>query len=257
LALYGLIGFPLSHSLSYRINNAILNRFGDHYVAFETPPEDLFAVLSSLKTLSKGFNVTIPYKKSVILYLDHTSDEVRKIGAVNTVKVEEKRAYGYNTDYLAIMNLASGKKISTAMILGAGGGARAVAFALFNLGCSKFFIYNRTKEKGLSLKSKIESWGARAEVIEEPKNADVFVNATPMGMYFNDDTLLDFYTKGNYKTVIDLAYDINGTPLSRFAKDYVSGIDILIEQAALSIEIWKGIKVDRKDMRSALYGNKG
>ena len=257
MALYGLIGFPLSHSLSYKINNAVLNRYGDHYVIFETKPEDLFSTVMGLKALSRGFNVTIPYKKSIILYLDHLSEDAERIGAVNAVKVEQKTAKGYNTDYLSIVNLIDGRKVQTAMIFGAGGGARATAYALSKLGCTRFFIYNRTKENALSLKSRIESWGAEAEVTEDPKSADVFVNATPMGMYSNDDALVEFYLKGNYRTVIDLAYDIKGTSLSKLANDYISGIDILIEQAALSIEIWKGIKVDRKEMRLALYENKG
>ncbi len=256
MALYGLIGYPLSHSLSYKINNAVLNTYGDHYIMFETKPDDLFSAVMGLKALSKGFNVTIPYKKSIILYIDYLSEDAERIGAVNVVKIEQKTATGYNTDYLSIVNLMSGRRIETAMIFGAGGGARAAAYALFKLGCSHFFIYNRTKEKALSFKSKIESWGAVAEVEDESKKADVFVNATPMGMYSSDDALIEFYLKGSYKTVIDLAYDINGTRLSRLARDYVSGLDVLIEQAALSIEIWKGIKVDRSIMRMALHENK-
>ncbi len=238
MALYGLIGFPISHSLSYKINNAVLNKFEDHYVVFETKPEDLFSTVMGLKALSKGFNVTIPYKKSIILYLDRLSEDAGKIGAVNAVKVENKTATGYNTDYLSMVNLMDGRKVETAMIFGAGGGARAAAFALFKLGCLRFFIYNRTKENGLSLKSKIESWGAEAEVTEEPKSADAFVNATPMGMYSRDDVLVDFYLRGSYKVVVDLPYDVRVWGGISFLNALISGKgSVMAVKIPLEVEI--------------------
>ncbi len=252
MALYALIGYPLSHSLSFRINNAILNELGDFYIPFETQEGMLNRVVEALRVLSRGFNVTIPYKKSILVYLDEVSEEVRMIGAANAVKVFEDRLLGYNTDYLAIKKLSKDVQGSSALIYGAGGAASASAYALFSLGFNKFYIFNRTRDRAEALAKRISLWGAKAEVVEGPVRADVFVNATPLGMYYDDSQLLSFFRKGGYSSTIDLAYSLNGTNLQKASKVYVSGLDILIEQAALSIEIWKGIAVDREKMRSVL-----
>ncbi|MGC9208824.1 MAG: shikimate dehydrogenase family protein [Nitrososphaeria archaeon] len=254
MALFGVVGFPLRHSLSYRINSAVLRDFGDLYVPFEVPPERFHRAVDGLLALVDGFNVTIPYKVVVMLHLSRISEDARSIGAVNVVRTEGGKGVGYNTDYLAIVNLMKGLRCDRALIFGAGGAARASAYAMVKLGCSEILIYNRTQSRAISLSNQIERWGARSRVVTAPEDADVFINATPLGMYEDDAELIRFYRGARFRTVLDLAYRLEGTSLSRIAgSSYISGIDVLIEQAALSIEIWKGFKVERERMRSALY----
>ena len=130
---YGLLGEKLSHSLSPRINKIILekNNTEGAYKLFEIPKDRLEDFVESVKLLKiKGFNVTIPYKESIMEYLDYISDEATRIGAVNTVMLRENKLYGYNTDYFGIGVMIKSKNIElknkTAVILGSGGACKAV-----------------------------------------------------------------------------------------------------------------------------------
>ncbi len=111
---YGLLGEKLSHSLSPRINKIILekNNTEGAYKLFEIPKDRLEDFVESVKLLKiKGFNVTIPYKESIMEYLDYISDEATRIGAVNTVMLRENKLYGYNTDYFGIGVMIKSKNI--------------------------------------------------------------------------------------------------------------------------------------------------
>ena len=130
---YGLLGEKLSHSLSPKINKIILekNNTEGAYKLFEIPKNKLDNFVEAVKLLKiKGFNVTIPYKESIMKYLDCISDEATRIGAVNTVMLKDNKLYGYNTDYFGIEVMIKSKNINvknkTAVILGSGGACKAV-----------------------------------------------------------------------------------------------------------------------------------
>lgn len=252
MELYGLIGNPVSKSLSPKIQNAILNKFGGVYIAFEVSREHLKEVINGLRYLSSGFNVTLPYKEDVMMLLDSLDDYARQARAVNTVKVNGGALTGYNTDVTALIKLID-EEISSALIFGAGGAARAAALALLKRGCTTFCIVNRSKDRAINLGNIIMSWGASVKY-GPCREAHAFVNATPMGMYADDGPLIELYRKGNYRLTIDLAYRPGGTNLERISKKVISGIDILVEQAAQSIMIWKGIDPDREIMKRAAMG---
>ena len=111
---YGLLGERLSHSLSPKINKLILEKNNDEgaYKLFEIPKDKLGNFVDAIKILKiKGFNVTIPYKESVMKYLDYISDEASRIGAVNTVMLKDNKLYGYNTDYFGIEIMIKSKNI--------------------------------------------------------------------------------------------------------------------------------------------------
>ena len=111
---YGLLGEKLSHSLSPKINKLILEKNNDEgaYKLFEIPKDKLGDFVDAIKILKiKGFNVTIPYKESIMKYLDYISDEASRIGAVNTVMLKDNKLYGYNTDYFGIEIMIKSKNI--------------------------------------------------------------------------------------------------------------------------------------------------
>jgi shikimate dehydrogenase len=253
LELYGLIGNPLSGSLSPRIHNAVLKDMGGTYLAFEVKRENLETAVNGLRVLSRGFNVTVPYKEEVVKMLDRVEGYAQIINAVNTVKVEGTTLTGYNTDVSALISLIGENSVGSAVIYGAGGAARAAALALFRKGCSSFCIVNRSRERAEAFGNLISSWGASVSY-SQCTGSGVFVNATPMGMYADDSQLIDLYRKGRYTLTIDLAYKVNGTNLQKISKSVIGGLDILIEQAAHSIKIWKGIEPDREIMKRAIMG---
>ena len=130
---YGLLGEKLGHSLSPKINKIILERNNTEgsYKLFEIPKERIGDFVEAIKLLKvKGFNVTIPYKETILKYLDYISSEAEKIGAVNTVMLKDNKLYGYNTDYFGIDIMLKNKGIDienkVAVILGSGGACKAV-----------------------------------------------------------------------------------------------------------------------------------
>ena len=150
---YGLLGEKLSHSLSPKINKIILEENNNEgaYKLFEIPKDKLDNFVEAVKLLKiKGFNVTIPYKESIIKYLDCISDEATRIGAVNTVMLKDNKLYGYNTDYFGIEVMIKSKNINvknkTAVILGSGGACKAVLTYLLDNGVEKIYIASRTPE---------------------------------------------------------------------------------------------------------------
>ncbi|MEM3196517.1 MAG: hypothetical protein QXH39_00040 [Conexivisphaerales archaeon] len=243
----------MSGSLSPKVQNSVLNQMGGIYLPFEVSRKRLSDAVNGLRVLSHGFNVTLPYKEDVIKTLDALDGYAKDIMAVNTVKVDGELLIGYNTDVSALMALINGS-VGSALIWGAGGAARAAALSLFRKGCTSFCIVNRSKTRANDFGNLLRSWGA--EVSYNPcQFADVFVNATPMGMYADDGPLIKLYKRGKYGLTIDLAYRAGGTALQRASPNVIGGLDILVEQAAQSIKIWKGIEPERQLMKKAVLGD--
>ncbi|MCL4344382.1 MAG: hypothetical protein JRN26_07200 [Nitrososphaerota archaeon] len=253
MELYGLIGNPVSGSLSPKIQNAILNQMGGIYISFEVSREHLNDAVNGLRVLSHGFNVTLPYKEDVIGSLDSIDGYAKDILAVNTVKVEGGLLIGYNTDVSALIALVGGS-VGSALICGAGGAARAAALALFRKGCNSFSVVDRSEARARDFGNMLRSWGASVTQ-GQCEIADAFVNATPMGMYADDGPLIELYKRGKYRLTIDLAYRAGGTTLQKISANAINGLDILVEQAAHSIKIWKGIEPDRQLMKKAALGD--
>ncbi len=225
---------------------------GGIYLAFEVSREHLNEAVNGLRFLSCGFNVTLPYKEDVVRFLDSIDGYAKDIRAVNTVKVDGNLLIGYNTDVSALIELIS-ESVSSALIYGAGGAARAAALAMFSKGCTSFCIVDRSEARASNFGNILRSWGASV-TYGSCQMADAFVNATPMGMYADDSQLIELYKRGKYNFTIDLAYRAGGTTLERVSKNVINGIDILVEQAAQSIKIWKGVEPERQLMKKAALG---
>ncbi len=203
-ALYGLVGFPLGHSLSPAMHNVAFKALGidAEYVIFETPTGELESFMNSIGDKDiKGFNVTVPYKQRLLskIELDNESFGVRQIGAVNTVVNRDGILVGFNTDFLGfsehLRELKVDPKDKRVALLGAGGGARAVAYALARNNAIEIAIFDIDAEKTNSLieminenkSSSILSAKAVSSIDElNLKDKDILINATPIGLKDDD-----------------------------------------------------------------------
>lgn len=271
--IYGLLGYPVKHSLSPLMHNAAFKALGidAEYRLFEIKPE---RVEEFLKYLSQnnisGLNVTIPYKERVIPFLAHLSDEAKLIAAVNTIKVSGDRLEGFNTDgegflkhltkYLGFSPI--GKIIA---IIGAGGAAKAVSVCLSKLKPKNLAIYDIDKAKALALVSHLKENFKEDDIdfiqansIAELKiqNSDLLVNATPMGMKETDPCLIAESSIHKNLLVYDLIYTPQETKLLKLARlkgaKTSNGLGMLLYQGALSFELWIAQKAPIEIMRSAL-----
>jgi shikimate dehydrogenase len=199
----------------------------------------------------KGANVTVPYKEAVIPLMDHLTDDARAIGAVNTILVGENgRLYGSNTDWMGFTADLEDKGFDPrgvkALILGAGGSARAVAYALGKLG-ARVSVYSRRKEKAGDLVRDMCALFPACGAVDDPSelsDIDLLVNTTPVGMAPLAD-LSPWPVDAplpSCRLVYDLIYDPRKTRLMRTAEEAgvpaVSGIGMLLRQATFSFETW-------------------
>ena len=258
----GLIGWPVEHSVSPAMHNAAFAalELGWHYTPLPTPPGQVGAALAELKAQGyRGANVTVPHKEAVLPYLDEIAGDAQAIGAVNTVVVLESRLVGHNTDaagFLAALWEAgfepSGRQ---ALVLGAGGAARAVVYALAQAGCT-IAIYNRTPLRALELARRMGeigvqtpiTWLPSLEALAGPELAglDLLVNATPLGMWpqVGASPWPEALPLPAHWTVLDLVYNPAETRLlaqaSAAGATAVGGLSMLVHQGALSFELWTG-----------------
>ena len=255
---FGVIGNPLDHSLSPTLHSSICEQINYNY------DYKKFEIKSNmLKQFTKennltGYNVTIPYKTTITKYLKKLDNSATQIGAVNCVY----NNIGFNTDWLGFkeslfFNGIEVKK-KRCLIFGAGGAAKAIAYALKELSISNMLILNRSSEGGLSLVKWIKNnFNINASFIEYDESnlieinakiaeVDIIINCTPIGMWPNSDYFPELIFN-QYQTLIDLIYN---PPLSAFMKlgngngaKTISGLDMFIFQGIASAEIWLNSKL--------------
>ena len=255
----GIIGWPVGHSRSPRLHGYWLRHYAidGAYVPFAVKPEDLAAALGGLAKLGlAGCNVTIPHKEAVFGAVDTVDDVARRIGAVNTVVVDaEGRLHGSNTDafgFLAALGQdAPGWRAAAgpAVVLGAGGAARAIVQALLGAGVPEVRLLNRTLARAEQMamemadkRLRIEPWEARAEVLSE---ALLLVNTTSLGMRGQAPLELDLSHLTPAAVVNDVVYTPLETPLLAAAaargNATVGGLAMLLHQARPGFEAWFGV----------------
>ena len=259
----GLIGYPLGHSISPAMHNAAFKQLGlDYeYVPFEVEPKDLPEALKGLRALHiAGFNVTIPHKESIVPLLDEVLKLARVMGAVNTVLNQEGKLIGYNTDGAGFIDSLKedaktnphGKKT---VVLGAGGAGRAVSTMLAEAGVKHLVLADVQEEKAKELSEYIDSYFdltcdfvcVNSEELQRALDqADILVNATPIGMHPKiDESPLSEKIKLHPKLLVyDLIYNPSQTKLLKKAKasgsKTCSGLGMLVRQGALAFTIWTG-----------------
>ena len=270
----GIIGHPLGHSISAVIQKAGLESIGldGTYDVLDTPPEDLIPRIKYLKTNGyDGFNVTIPLKVPMSLFLDDIDNYANIAGCVNTVKIGSDRSFfGYNTDIYGFkkaipdeLNL-NGK---TASILGTGGASRAAVVGLAERGVKNIDFYTRNILNSQQLLNyvrekfpEIEFNVYQIQNIRSLEESSIVVNATPIGMkgYMADQMPLeraDLDKLNPNCAVYDIVYNPSKTILIQEAQKRglktIGGLDMLIYQAERALEIWTGKKPDTKSMQIA------
>lgn len=268
--LLGVMGHPIAQSKSPHMHNqALINQqLPFTYLAFDVHPEQLSQAVNGLRALgARGWNVTIPHKVSIMPLLDEVSEDAQKIGAVNTVVNEAGKLFGYNTDgagYLKSLVEETGIRVSgqRVLILGAGGAARGVAYALTQSGAGDIVIANRTLEKAEQLCSFLTRMAdVKAIGLDQIgkwiDDRTLIVNTTSVGMHPNVQELpLEEALLPDGAVVSDLIYNPLKTMLLKRAEQRGcvthNGVGMFIHQGALAYEKWTGVKPPLDIMRQAV-----
>lgn len=253
----GVVGYPVAHSLSPRIQNAGLAALGlDHwrYQLVPVPPELLEETIRGLPGAGfRGVSVTVPHKEAALAIADRASQIAREIGAANTLTFEGGTIEAENTDapgFLASLP-APPEPGETALVLGAGGSARAVAWALSRAG-ARVSVWNRTAGRARELAGDLG-----VEAVAQPAPADLLVNCTVAGMEGDPFAILPLGPGdlAGYRTVVDLVYADPGRRLLAAAREagaaVVDGLEILVQQGAVALERWTGMPAPLEAMRAA------
>lgn len=252
---FGLLGEHLGHSLSPKLHADIMRQRGidGDYTLVELPKETVeqdFLTIKNEKYFT-GLNVTIPYKQTVMPLLDEISPQALTIGAVNTIHfTEDGKAIGYNTDYYGVLALMNEKNIQikgkTALILGAGGAARAFIAAIRDSGASQIFVASRSAKAGHTyMDCPLVSYDA----LDQEFHADLIVNCTPVGMWPNVDATplsREIMRRLGAVAALDAIYNPEETLFLKNAKALgmiaANGLTMLWEQAVKAQDIWAGWK---------------
>ncbi|MDD5618465.1 MAG: shikimate dehydrogenase [Candidatus Omnitrophica bacterium] len=275
--IYGLIGYPVKHSLSAAMHNAAFKElkirgeidYDAEYKLFEVKPENLDNFLNSLEEKNiYGLNVTIPHKEKVFNFVefDENSSYLEQVKAINTIVKKENVWMGYNTDIPGFSRHLKenidplNKKVA---ILGAGGAGRAVSYAVSHLKAKEISIYDTDKNKVKNIIEMIKKiFGdfniKSADSVEQLNilDKDILINATPVGMKDADVCLVSEKMLHKDLFVYDLIYNPKETKLLALAKKVgaksSNGLKMLLYQGMLSFEIWAGKKAPKEVMWQAL-----
>ena len=257
--LAGIIGHPVAHSLSPVFQSAAFDHCGldVDYQAWDTPPHGLARRVEALRAPEiLGANVTIPHKESVIPLLDELGGLSARVGAVNTIVNREGRLFGFNTDgpgfVAALKNEANFDPANKSiLLLGAGGAARGISFALAEARADNIGIWNRTPDRGGQLALDVAGTGAsvHTERTADPSGYDCIVNCTSVGMEgtgTEGESPCDFARAGPGALAVDIVYKPEDTSFLKAARSAklktLGGLPMLIYQGALAFELWTGVR---------------
>jgi 3-dehydroquinate dehydratase/shikimate dehydrogenase len=257
--IYGVIGDPIGHSLSPVLQNAGFQARKMDAVYLPFLVRDLSDFLRAIGPLGiAGFSVTLPHKQAILRHLDDCDPMAARIGAVNTVVVRGGgKLYGYNTDYVGVLRALEQRiplRGSRVLLLGAGGAARAVAFALAHSGATVCVCARRPRE------AKKLARAVDGEAVERSRLQreffDAIVNATPVGMYPHASVSPLKASELNCRLVFDLIYRPRLTKLMQLAAsrgiETVLGVEMFVAQGTAQWEIWTGERAPADAMRRAV-----
>ena len=245
---FAVIGNPINHSLSPLMHESIFKQIGlkASYDKIQIEPFELekFVRLNKLD----GYNVTIPYKNIILKHLGNIGHSAQNITAVNCVSINK----GYNTDWIGFKKAMDENSIKlenkNCIILGAGGAARAVAYALIKSECNSITILNRSENRKQTICKWIDRFGNFNANLNE---ADIIINSTPVGMWPNLNDLPVYNGKiSSNQVVVDTIYNPYETAFLNYAKKagakVINGIDMFILQGLASINIWEKKDITQK-----------
>ena len=257
--LFAVLGDPVSHSMGPLMHNTAFSELGYNgaYLAFRV--KDIGKAVVGIKALGiKGASITIPHKVSVMDFLDELDDTAEKIGAVNTIMNREGVLIGYNSDGLGAVKALFERTVikdKNVVILGAGGAARAIGFAIISEG-GRVTVINRTPVKGEELARDL---GADFQPISKLNKTvcHILINTTPVGMFPDVDAMpVKKQDLDKTMVVMDVVYNPMKTRLLRAAENIgcqtIDGASMFVYQGAFQLELWTGMKAPVDVMRKAV-----
>jgi len=259
---YGIIGYPVSHSLSPVMHNLAFRELGVKavYGAFPVKPEDLSQAIRGVKALGiSGLSVTIPHKVEVMKYLDEIDEKAKEIGSVNTIINREGSLFGTNTDWIGVLKAfeevgvsLSGKRV---VILGAGGASLAIIYAMIQACAKEIVVYNRTFEKAKEVAERFSVLAYPWEALYDAYG-DILINATSVGLK-SFDSPVDKEVVSRFSVVMDSVYLPLETKLLAMAKEEnkitIDGLKMLLYQGVEQFKLWTGLMPPVEKMREAIY----
>ncbi len=268
---YGVMGYPVSHSRSPIIHRLFAMQTGQdmQYELLQVSPEKLeTAIRQFQRTGGKGLNITVPHKRAVAKLCDRMSERASTAGAVNTLMFSNGEVYGDNTDGIGLLrdlsvNLGVSVENANILILGAGGATRGIVGPLLEMRPNLLRIANRTLDKANDLVDRFEEFGpinacGFDEVpVDEPY--DLIINATSAGVRGETPPYPEAaVTRDTF--CYDLSYGLKTTPFSGWARDHgatqsVMGWGMLVEQAAESFHLWRGVRPDTAPVLKQMHVN--
>lgn len=263
---FGLIGYPLGHSMSPVIHRELfkINGIDASYELMQIHPDDLSDGIGTLMNF-KGFNVTIPHKTQIISFLDKLSDRAELFGSVNTVFNDNGTKIGYNTDcfgFLRAMEMAGIKLGGNVLLCGSGGVSRMFAFESVMAGASltlavRDFDIPAAENIAQEIRQKLERDVTVKNLDSIDGDYDILINGTPVGMFPKSDAcVLPKEQVQRCSAVFDAVYNPLETLLVSYAKEagakYSNGLPMLVWQAAVAQEIWLGVKFTDEQIKSVI-----
>lgn len=272
--LLGIIGNPLGHSLSPTLHKTAIEKLSANYIyeKWELAENELETFMKKAKNEDStivGFNVTIPYKEKIIPYLDELDILAAKLNAVNTVKYEDGKLKGYNTDGLGLFETLIRNNVQyenkNILILGSGGACKGIAMFLTEKKVAKIDLVARNKQKVEDLSSKIKSTGIGSSFIywSNLRNLamddyNIIIQTTPLGMENQVGEIeLPYENLTSAHTVVDIVYNPLETDFLKKSKAYgakcINGLEMLVYQGYHSFKIWTGLEEDTDLMLRTAY----
>lgn len=268
---YGVMGYPVSHSRSPVIHRLFALQTGQdmQYELLQVSPDKLdTAIRQFQRTGGKGLNITVPHKTAVTRIVDQMSERASTAGAVNTIVFRGSEMYGDNTDGIGLLrdlgvDLGINLENSNILILGAGGATRGIVGPLLEMQPASLRIANRTIDKAELLVTQYEDQGpisaCRFDVVPVSEPYDLIINATSAGVH-GDVPPYPAAAVSAETFCYDLSYGLNATPFSVWAVQQgaarsVMGWGMLVEQAAESFKLWRGIRPDTAPVLKQMHIN--
>lgn len=271
--LFGVLGNPIKHSMSPLIHNDAFEKYsiGGVYLPFCVEDTDLQQAVQGLKALGAGgFNVTVPFKSRIIPYIDVLDDFAREVGAVNTVVNRDGRLYGYNTDgpgfIKGLLSITAQIDDKNVLIIGAGGAARGIYFALAKTGVAKLDLANRTVSSAEQLLSDYQGTISSSAIsLREAESSlgqyDIIIQTTSVGLADLNESPLSLGKLSQNAIVCDIIYNPLETKILKEAKErgnkIQNGVDMFVNQGALAFELWTGIMPDTERMKQLVLQQLG
>ncbi|MCM8530599.1 MAG: shikimate dehydrogenase [Lentisphaeraceae bacterium] len=266
---YGLIGWPVAHSVSPPMQNAGFTaaNIDANYEKVAVAPEDMNDVIAKMKESFSGWNCTVPHKQHIIEFLDEIDPLAKALGSVNTVVNTNGQLKGYSTDGYGMQislkeSFNKNIKDSSILFIGAGGAARAVALHFALEGAGKIAIVNRSVDKAEKIADEISTLNPNTKAVADSLDCqtisineyEVIIQSTSLGLHANDPSPFDTTSLNSDHLVVDMIY--KETPFLKQAKEVgcktIDGEGMLLHQGVKAWEIWTNQKAPVEKMRQAL-----